>query len=281
MPIHILTLHCPDQPGIVAAITQTLFERGANILDNAQFGDVPSGEFCMRTRFESADEDAAEIATALRMAAARFAPTLDVRREDEPPRLLLMVSKLDHCLVDILQRWHAGELPVDISLIVSNHADLATLAASYGIDFEHIAVTADTKAHAEQRLRAAVQARSIDLIVLARYMQVLSPELTREFNGRVINIHHSFLPGFKGAKPYHQAWDRGVKLIGATAHFVTDELDEGPIIDQDVHRVSHADTPDTMRIIGKDIERTVLSRAVKAWAEGRVFLLGHRTVVFA
>jgi formyltetrahydrofolate deformylase len=212
--------------------------------------------------------------------ASALGASWEVRREDDHPRVLVLVSKYDHCLVDLLQRWRAGELPARIPLVVSNHPDLGDLVRSYGVPFEHIPVTAATKADAEGRLLELVREHRVDLVVLARYMQILSDRLCAELAGRAINIHHSFLPGFKGAKPYHQAWDRGVKLIGATAHYVTAELDEGPIIDQDVARVTHADTAERMVVVGKDIERLVLSRAVTAHVEGRVFLLGHRTVVF-
>ncbi len=204
-----------------------------------------------------------------------------MRREDQRQRVLVMVSKYDHCLVDLLYRWRAGELAIDIPVVVSNHPDLGDMVAGHGIAFEHVPVTAETRSEADARLMELVDRHDIDLVVLARYMQVLSEGVCLALAGRAINIHHSFLPGFKGAKPYHQAWQRGVKLIGATAHYVTPELDEGPIIDQDVARVSHAHTPEQMLIIGRDLERLVLSRAVKAHAEGRVFLLGRRTVVFA
>jgi formyltetrahydrofolate deformylase len=277
---HILTLACPDRPGIVASISQGIFELGGNIIDNAQHGDSASEMFCMRTRIEAPEGSAAHVANALADRVTELGATLQVRREDDRPRLLIMVSKHEHCLADLLQRWSVGELPVSIELIVSNHPDMAGLAARYGVPYEHVPVTAATKPAAEDRIRFLAEQHSIDLVVLARYMQVLTDELAADLQGRVINIHHSFLPGFKGAKPYHQAWERGVKLIGATAHFVTGELDEGPIIDQDVARVSHAMSADEMVILGKDVERIVLSRAVKAWAEGRVFLLGSRTVVF-
>ncbi len=280
MTKHILTLVCPDRPGIVASISQGIFELGANIIDNAQHGDSASEMFCMRTRIEAPEGSATHVANALAARVSELGATLQVRREDDRPRLLIMVSKHEHCLADLLQRWSVGELPVSIELIVSNHPDMAGLAARYGVPYEHVPVTPDTKRAAEDRIRALAEQHSIDLVVLARYMQVLTDELAADLQGRVINIHHSFLPGFKGAKPYHQAWERGVKLIGATAHFVTGELDEGPIIDQDVARVSHAMSADEMVILGKDVERIVLSRAVKAWAEGRVFLLGSRTVVF-
>lgn len=275
---HILTLSCPDRPGIVASVAHGLYELGANILDNAQFGDQPSGLFCMRTRLEAGLE-AADVEAALMPRAHALSASLRVRRIDDHPRVAVMVSKHEHCLIDLLHRWKAGELPVDISLVVSNHPDLEPIVAAAGVEFVHIPVTPDCKPDAEQYLLKLVEQHSIDLVVLARYMQVLSDGLCAELSGRAINIHHSFLPGFKGARPYHQAWDRGVKLIGATAHFVTAELDEGPIIDQDVARVTHAVTAEQMVVLGKDLERIVLSRAVKAWAEGRVFLAGKRTVV--
>jgi formyltetrahydrofolate deformylase len=243
-------------------------------VENAQFSDLPTGMFCMRTRFESPVEHAAEIGAALAGRAGALDGTLRVRREDQRCRTLIMVSKYDHCLVDLLYRWRAGELPIDIPVVVSNHRDLAATVTAYGIAFEHLA-TAD-----EDRVRQLAVDHDIELVVLARYMQIIPDGLCRELTGRMINIHHSFLPSFKGAKPYHQAWERGVKVIGATAHYVTPDLDEGPIIDQDVARVAHSHTPEQMVIIGRDLERLVLSRAVKAHSEGRVFLLGRRTVVF-
>jgi formyltetrahydrofolate deformylase len=281
MAVHILTLACPDRPGIVASIAQGLFELGANILENAQFSDAATTTFCMRTRFESPVDDAAAILAALRPRAEALAATIRVHPIERRTRTLIMVSRYDHCLVDLLYRVHAGELPVEVPLVVSNHPDLADTVTQHGIPFVHVPVTADTRDQADARLVALVDEQAIDLVVLARYMQILSPAVCDRLAGRAINIHHSFLPGFKGARPYHQAWDRGVKVIGATAHYVTADLDEGPIIDQDVARVSHAHTPEEMVIVGRDLERVVLSRAVKAHAEGRVFLLGRRTVVFA
>ena len=281
MAIHVLTLVCPDRPGIVASISQGLVELEANILENAQFGDQPTGMFCMRTRFETSMEDSGQIVDALVPRASALGATLRVRNEDRRQRVLVMVSKYDHCLVDLLYRWRAGELAIDIPVVVSNHPDLGEMVTSQGIEFEHLPVTPETRSQAADRLLDLVDGHGIDVVVLARYMQVLSERVSLALAGRAINIHHSFLPGFKGAKPYHQAWQRGVKLIGATAHYVTPDLDEGPIIDQDVARVSHALTPEQMLIIGRDLERLVLSRAVKAHAEGRVFLLGRRTVVFS
>ena len=281
MPVHILTLLCPDRPGIVASISQGLVELDANILENAQFGDQPTGMFVMRTRFETPVESSVWVEDALEPRSSELGATVRVRREDHHPRVLVMVSKYDHCLVDLLYRWRAGELAIDIPVVVSNHPDLQDMVTSHGIAFEQLLAGPEARAAADARLLELVEKNRVDLVVLARYMQVLSEPVCRELEGRVINIHHSFLPGFKGAKPYHQAWQRGVKLIGATAHYVTADLDEGPIIDQDVARVSHANTPEQMLIVGRDLERLVLSRAVKAHAEGRVFLLGRRTVVFS
>ena len=204
-----------------------------------------------------------------------------MRREDRRCRTLVLVSKYDHCLVDLLYRLRTGELSIDVPVVVSNHPDLEAMVVREGIPFAYVPVNPETRDDADARLLDLVAKHEIDLVVLARYMQVLSPGVCGELGGRAINIHHSFLPGFKGAKPYHQAWQRGVKLIGATAHYVTADLDEGPIIDQDVARVTHSQDPGQMLIIGRDLERLVLSRAVKAHAEGRVFLLGRRTVVFS
>ncbi len=279
MATHLLTLTCPDRPGIVAAIAQGLFELGANIVESAQFGDSATSTFCMRTRFDAPIDDPTEIEAALQGPTADLRADVAVRRWDRPTRTLVMVSSYDHCLVDLFYRWHAGELPIDIRLVVSNHPDLGPLVKGAGVDFEHVPVTPETRAAAEGRLLDLVAGNDLDLVVLARYMQVLSDGVCCSLAGRIINIHHSFLPGFKGARPYHQAWARGVKVIGATAHYVTPELDEGPIIDQDVARVSHAQGPEEMRVAGRDLERVVLARAVKAHAEGRVFLLGGRTVV--
>jgi formyltetrahydrofolate deformylase len=280
MAMHILTLACPDRPGIVASIAQGLLELGANILENAQFGDTATQIFCMRTRFESPIDDAVEVRDTLAPRARELSATMDVHDVERRTRTLVMVSRYDHCLVDLLYRVQAGELPVEVPVVVSNHPDLAETVAHHGIPFVHVPVTRETRDEADARLLGLVDEHTIDLVVLARYMQVLSPAVCGRLEGRAINIHHSFLPGFKGARPYHQAWDRGVKVIGATAHYVTADLDEGPIIDQDVARVTHAHTPEEMVIVGRDLERVVLSRAVKAHAEGRVFLLGHRTVVF-
>lgn len=279
MASHVLTLTCPDRPGIVASLSQGLVDLGANIVESAQFGDEATATFCMRTRFDAPDEDPDRVHQALHARAAALGAEIAVWRPDRPRRTLVMVSSYDHCLVDLLYRCHAGELPIEVPLVVSNHTTLAPVAEQNGVAFAHVPVTPETQAEAEARLLELVDEHHIDLVVLARYMRVLSPELCTRLAGRAINIHHSFLPAFLGARPYHQAWARGVKVIGATAHYVTPALDEGPIIDQDVARVSHAHDPDQMRIVGRDLERVVLARAVKAHAEGRVFLLGARTVV--
>ncbi len=281
MPRYLLTLRCADQPGIVRALADGILEADGNILENAQFSDPLTGLFCMRTCFESPRAETDLVTEVIAARVAHFDPVISLRLEVDRRRALLMVSRLDHCLVDLLYRWHAGELPIEIPLVVSNHPDLGPFAERSGVAFEHLPVTLETKPAAEARLLDLVASHGVDLVVLARYMQVLSDDVCRSLAGRVINIHHSFLPGFKGARPYHQAWERGVKVIGATAHYVTTKLDEGPIIDQDVARVSHAQGPEQMRVAGRDLERVVLARAVKAHAEGRVFLLGDRTVVFS
>ena len=236
--------------------------------------------FCMRTRLECDHDDSEAVRERLQSRATALGASMTVRSESHRARVLLMVSKHDHCLHDLLYRWRANELRVDIAGVVSNHPDLEAFVAGFGLDYLHVPVTAATKVDAEAQLLDIVADRRVDLVVLARYMQILSNNLCAALEGRAINIHHSFLPGFKGARPYHQAWQRGVKLIGATAHYVTGDLDEGPIIDQDTARVTHAHTAEQMTIIGKDVERLVLSRAVQAHVEGRVFLLGDRTVVF-
>ncbi len=260
-------------------MAQGLVELGANILESAQFGDEPTASFCMRTVFEAPITDPDRVVAALAPRSGTLGASISVRRQDRPMPTLLMVSTHDHCLVDLLYRWRAAELPIDIIAVVSNHPDLGGLVEQAGVAFEHISVTPDSKPAAEARLLEIVDAAGIELVVLARYMQVLSEAVCGPLAGRIINIHHSFLPGFKGARPYHQAWARGVKVIGASAHYATAELDEGPIVDQDVVRVSHAHGPEDMRIAGRDLERVVLARAVRAHAEGRVFLVGGRTVV--
>ncbi len=280
MPHYLLTLTCQDRPGIIHAVAGALLDVSANVLEQAQFTDQDSGLFAMRTRFEAPDDDAPAVRRLVAERTAGFSPTVDVRLEESRRRVLVMVSKYDHCLVDLLYRYDNGELPVEIPLIVSNHEDCRPLAERHGIPFVVLPVTPDTKSAQEARLLALVEEHAIDVVVLARYMQVLSDDLCSRLPGRIINIHHSFLPGFKGARPYHQAHARGVKLIGATAHFVTADLDEGPIIEQGVQRVDHAATPDDLAEIGRDVERLVLARAVRLFAEDRIVLDGKRTIVF-
>ena len=276
-----MTLQCVDAPGIVLAASSAIVNVQGNILENDQFTDPATGHFCMRTRFETTVDDFEVVQNVLTTELTKFSPTIKIRPEDQHRRALIMVSKFDHCLSDLLYRLEQGDIPLDIAAVVSNHPDCEALVKRYNIPFHYIPVTPQTKDDAEDQLRALVQSYSIDFVVLARYMQILSPELCAQLSGHVINIHHSFLPGFKGAKPYHQAYDRGVKLIGATAHFVTNQLDEGPIIEQDVVRVSHSRTPQDMVALGRDIERNVLSRAVGLVAEDRVALVGTRTVIFS
>jgi formyltetrahydrofolate deformylase len=276
----VLTLRCPDQAGIVLAAAQGIVRVEGNIVESDQFSDPPTGQFCMRISFDT-ERDLGEVRDVLTTQLERFQPLLGIRLASERRRALIMVSKLDHCLVDLLYRWNLGELAIDIPVIISNHPDCAPIAARYGVPFRHIPVSPDTKAEAEATLGQAVREHHVDFIVLARYMQVLSPDFFEAMPGSIINIHHSFLPSFKGSRPYHQAYERGVKLIGATAHYVTADLDEGPIIEQSVIRVTHAQSAEDLVALGRDIERTVLARAVRLQSEDRVVLTGDRTVVFA
>ena len=279
----ILKLSCADRPGIVHAVSGFLFERGSNILDSAQFGDSHTGEFFMRVHFQQVGGDPG--IDALRESFATLAEQFGMRWElhdaNVKPRVVIMVSKIGHCLNDLLFRYRTGQLNIEIPAIISNHKDFYQLAASYDIPFHHFPLTSgDTKAHQEARVLEVIDESKADLVVLARYMQILSPELCARLQGRAINIHHSFLPSFKGAKPYYQAFDRGVKLIGATAHYVTTDLDEGPIIEQEVERVDHSMTPDQLTAIGRDVECVTLARAVKWHVEHRIVLNGSKTVVF-
>ena len=279
-PAYILTLSCPDRPGIVHAVSGFLLERGGNIEEAAQYNDHDTGLFFMRVRFAC---DALPIETLreqLAVFTAPFGMAWQLHPAAQAMRTVIMVSKEGHCLNDLLFRWKSGLLPLDIRAIVSNHREFYQLAASYNVPFHHIPVTAATKAQAEARQLEIIEAEGAELVVLARYMQILSNDLCQQLAGRAINIHHSFLPSFKGAKPYYQAHDRGVKLIGATAHYVTADLDEGPIIEQDVARVDHSKTVDDLTAIGRDTESLVLARAVKWHSEHRVLLNGHRTVIF-
>lgn len=277
----VLVLSCPDRPGIVHAVSGFLVERGGNIVESQQFGDQLTDRFFMRMDFTV---DAPSTADSLRAeftaVAARFDMDFELWGAAAPYRTLIMVSKHLHCLNDLLFRASTGTLQIDIPAVVSNHPDAGPLVRSYGLEFHHIPVTPETKADAEKRLMELVEDTGAHLVVLARYMQVLSDDLCRHMSGRIINIHHSFLPSFKGARPYHQAFDRGVKLVGATAHYVTADLDEGPIIEQDVIRVDHTYDQDQLVAAGRDVEAQVLSRAVRWHAQSRVLLNGERTVVF-
>lgn len=275
----VLSLSCPDRPGIVHAVSGLLAGHGGNITESQQFGAADTGNFFMRVAFESG-ADREELAAAVNGIAESFGMTWHLDHAGRPMRTIVMVSTAAHCVNDLLFRERAGTLPVDIAAVVGNHVVLRELAEFYGKPFVHIPVTPDTKTDAEAALLAMVEELDVELVVLARYMQILSPELSEQLRGRAINIHHSFLPSFKGARPYAQAHDRGVKLIGATAHYVTGDLDEGPIIEQDVERVDHAYTPDLLAGIGADVERRALARAVRWHAEHRVLLDGHRTIVF-
>jgi formyltetrahydrofolate deformylase len=277
----VLRLRCRDRPGIVHAVSGFLVNQSANIVASAQYGDPETGRFFMRVQFETSRPTTPERLRAhFANVADEYGMFWELWRREAPYRTLIMVSRFGHCLHDLLYRWSTGSLQIEIPAIVSNHPDFADLSASYGIPFHHIPVTAETKAAAEEQLLGLVDALKIDLVVLARYMQVLSDEACRRLSGRAINIHHSFLPGFKGARPYHQAHARGVKLIGATAHYVTPELDEGPIIEQDVARVDHTLSAEQLVAAGRDVESQVLSRAVRWHAESRVMLNDNKTVVF-
>jgi formyltetrahydrofolate deformylase len=278
----ILTLSCPDSVGIVAAVSGFLAQRNGNILNSAQFDDLDSGKFFMRVEFallpggpppEILQKEFTDIAR-------RFSMAWEIHDARQRMRLLIMVSKFGHCLNDLLYRYRIGALEADIPAIVSNHRDFYQLAAWHNVPFHYLPVSAETKLQQENRLWEIIESEQIDLVVLARYMQVLSPGLCQRLAGRCINIHHSFLPSFRGAKPYQQAYNRGVKLIGATAHYVSAELDEGPIIEQEVARVDHTMDPEELVALGRDIENIVLARSVKAHIEHRILLNGHKTVIF-
>ncbi len=279
-PVYILTLSCPDRLGLVHAVSGFLLERSGNIEEAAQYNDQGTGLFFMRVQFACAQLSFDELKSQLAGFAAPFAMQWQLHAQAQPMRSVIMVSKEGHCLNDLLFRWKSGLLPLDIRAIISNHREFYQLAASYNVPFHHLPVTAATKAQVEARQLEIIQTEEAELVVLARYMQILSNDLCRSLSGRAINIHHSFLPSFKGAKPYYQAHDRGVKLIGATAHYVTADLDEGPIIEQDVARVDHSKTVDDLTALGRDTESQVLARAVKWHSEHRVLLNGHKTVIF-
>jgi formyltetrahydrofolate deformylase len=279
---YVLTLYCPDKPGIVYAVSSFLVQHSANILASQQYGESPDGRFFMRVHFSvpPPGQQPAELERGFSWVAEAFQMAWQLHDRATRVRTLIMVSRLGHCLNDLLFRWKTGSLPVDVVGVVSNHDDFGELAASYRIPFHHIPVTPDTKAAAESQLLDVIDGTGADLIVLARYMQILSGEVCKRVEGRMINIHHSFLPSFKGVKPYHQAHARGVKLVGATAHYVTPDLDEGPIIEQDVIRVDHTLPPERLAEAGRDVEAQVLARAVIWHAEHRVLLNDDRTVVF-
>jgi formyltetrahydrofolate deformylase len=270
----ILTLQCNDQPGIVNAVTAGILECQGNIAENQQFTDPVTNIFVMRTKFET-NLDPNTSKKIIDQYCERFAPQTSIRESSVFKRAVILVSKESHCLRDLLYLREIGELQIEIPLVISNHDNLEELVRSYGIKYEII------NNKDELGIVKAISMEKIDFMILARFMQILSPELCQQMSGKIINIHHSFLPGFKGAKPYHQAYERGVKVIGATAHFVTRDLDEGPIIEQDISHVSHAASPEELVAIGRDIERRVLSRAVKLFAEDRIFQVANRTIVFS
>jgi formyltetrahydrofolate deformylase len=276
----IASLQCEDQPGIVHAMTSAVLACGGNIIENQQFTDPTTNTFVMRTRFETSQGlDGAT--QSLNEGLSKFNPSLHIRPTAQKPRALVMVTKESHCLRDLLYLEDLGELNIEIPLVISNREDLRTLVESHGIKFLHLPVTTESKVSQEAEILKQIDELTIDFVVLARYMQIMSKEFCNKLPGKIINIHHSFLPGFKGAKPYHQAHERGVKIIGASAHFVTSDLDEGPIIEQDVAHVTHVATPDELIAIGRDIERRVLAKAVKFYADDKVFIVGKRTVVFS
>ena len=276
----IASLQCADQPGIVHAMTSAVLACGGNIIENQQFTDPTTNTFVMRTRFETSQGiDGAN--KSLSEGLSKFKPSLHIRPTAQKPRALIMVTKESHCLRDLLYLEELGELNIEIPLVISNREELRGLVESHGIKFMHLPVTTETKASQEAEILKQIETLKIDFVVLARYMQIMSEDFCNKLPGKIINIHHSFLPGFKGAKPYHQAHDRGVKIIGASAHFVTSDLDEGPIIEQDVAHVTHVATPEELIAIGRDIERRVLAKAVKFFADDKVFIVGHRTVVFS
>ncbi|ACV79936.1 formyltetrahydrofolate deformylase [Nakamurella multipartita] len=278
----VLTLSCPEQPGIVHAVTTVLNDHGCDITEHQQFDDPMNGKLFLRTAFTAPAGGC--VADALRTGFASiadaFAMTWQLHDATHRTRILIMASKFDHCLTDLLYRWRTGSLGGQVAAVVSNHQDLAHLADTARVPFVHIPVTADSKPAAEHHLLQVIDQQDIDLVVLARYMQVLSDPLCRTLHGRAINIHHSFLPSFTGAKPYHQAYERGVKYVGATAHYVTAELDEGPIIEQELTRVDHRRAPEDLIAVGRDAERLALARAVTWHCQHRILLNGNRTIVF-
>lgn len=281
-PRAVLLLWSPDRPGIVAEVSHFIYTYGGNIIDSNQHNDPVSETFLMRIEWDLSSFALPEekIASAFEPIAIKFGMTYRLEFSSRKTRMAIMVSQYDHCLYDLLLRNREGETQAEIALVLSNHEKLSGVARLFGVRFEHVPVTRDTRERAESRQLALLEEKAIDLVVLARYMQILSPGFVKTYENRIINIHHSFLPAFVGARPYHQAYERGVKIIGATSHYVTDDLDQGPIIEQDVTRVTHRDTIRSMVQKGRDLERMVLSRAVKLHLEHRVMPLGNRTVVF-
>jgi len=280
---YILTLSCHDKPGIVAAVSGFLYENQGFIIESTQFGDPSTQRFFLRMDFSCGDNTPDKVALRKSFAdqvATRFNMDWKIRDRNRKQRVIIMVSQFGHCLNDLMHRYRAGTLPIEIPAVISNHNDMRAMVEWHGIPYYHLPVTKDTKPQQEREVWKLIETHEADLVVLARYMQILSPELSQKLAGQAINIHHSFLPSFKGAKPYHQAYERGVKLIGATAHYVTDDLDEGPIIEQEVARVDHAHSPEAMVAIGRDIECVVLARAITYHIEHRVLLNGTKTVVF-
>ncbi len=279
---YILTLSCADDVGIVAAVTGKLAETEAFICQSSQFGDFATGQFFMRCEFTCQESFSSpeKIASILKPVAQKFQMRWEVSESRKKPKTLIFVSKSGHCLNDLLHKVQSGNLDLEIAAVVSNHELLKPMVTCHNIPFYHLPLSKDNRATQEEKILQIVENEKIDLLVLARYMQILSPDLCKRLFGKIINIHHSFLPSFKGAKPYHQAYDRGVKIIGATAHYVTEDLDEGPIIDQETTYVSHSHTPKDLIAIGRDIECAVLSRAVKWHAERRILINGNKTIVF-
>lgn len=281
MTTYVLTVTCKSTRGIVAAISGLLAEMGCNIIDSSQFDDLGTGKFFMRVSFISEEgRSAAELAAGLKPIAEKFEMTTEFHDQAGRMKVLLMVSRFGHCLNDLLYRWKIGALPIDIVGVVSNHFEYQKVVVNHDIPFHHIPVTKENKPQAEARIMDLVESTGTELIVLARYMQILSDRMCQEMSGKIINIHHSFLPSFKGANPYKQAYQRGVKLIGATAHYVTADLDEGPIIEQDTVRITHAQSAEDYVSLGRDVEAQVLARAVHAHIHHRTFLNGNRTIVF-
>jgi formyltetrahydrofolate deformylase len=274
---HILRIQCPDRPGIVAAVATTLSDAGCNIEESSQFNDAFSGQFFMRVVFSSPAADAAGFSASFKNVAAKFQMTWQVTSLEKNVKTLILVSKADHCLNDLLYRWRTKNLAIDIVGVASNHDNNRNLAEDRGLPFHYLPI--EDKNTQEGQIESLIESTGAELIVLARYMQILSDKMCSRYAGRIINIHHSFLPGFKGAKPYHQAYERGVKIIGATAHFATHDLDEGPIIEQETVHVNHSFTPEKMQVMGRDTESRVLARAVALYTERRIFLQGQRTII--